>query len=231
MPAPAIAMAAIRVGAATAIAWKGISEVQALSEKAATYLETHKTGINPGVGYNDAGDAFRHAFASAKLTQQYGEATASVLGSLHEYHGNFKGQPDKECGMDMWNNKMGREIGKSLPPGATDDQISKAIVDAIKKGDLIVGLDDPRTAKGLKELLTMDELSGKASTFLKESKTMLASITPSVIKDALNNKDLSGPIMASLAKGFSEMEKNFSPDFLKTMTRSKEPERTVVASL
>lgn len=41
MPAPAIAMASSPVGAATAIAWKGISEVQAL-QKAATYLETHK---------------------------------------------------------------------------------------------------------------------------------------------------------------------------------------------
>jgi hypothetical protein len=124
----------------------------------------------------------------------------------------------------MWNKKVGREIARSLPAGASDEQIGKAVVEAIKRGELITSVEDPRTAKGLKELLSMDDLANKASTFLKESKTMLADITPGVIKEALASKDLSGPVMAGLAKGFSEMEKSFSPDFLKSMSRV-EPDR------
>lgn len=224
MPAPAIAFAAVRVGAASAIAWKGLSEMSQLSEKASYYLEKHDTGLKTGEGHNDVGDAFRHAFASAKTTLQYGETTANVLGSLHEYHGNFKSQPEKECGMAMWNNKVGRDIARGLPAGASDEQIGKAVVEAIKRGELITSIEDPRTAKGLKELLSMDDLASKASTFLKESKTMLADITPGVIKEALASKDLSGPVMAGLAKGFSEMEKSFSPDFMKAMSRV-EPDR------
>jgi hypothetical protein len=152
MPVPAIAFAVVRVGAASAIAWKGLSEMSQLSEKASYYLEKHDTGLKTGVVHNDVGDAFRHAFASAKTSLQYGETTASVLGSLHEYHGNFKSQPEKECGMDMWNNKVGREIARSLPAGASDEQIGKAVVEAIKRGELITSVEDPRTAKGLKEL-------------------------------------------------------------------------------
>lgn len=229
---PAVAFAALRIGAASAIAWKGMNELNELGEKAAMYLATHNTGLNPGTGHNDVGDAFRHAFASAKVSQQYGEVTANVLGSLHEYHGNFKSQPEKECGMDMWNNKAGREIARSLPPGASDEQIGKAVVDAIKRGDLITSLEDPRTAKGLKELLTMDDLANKAGIFVKESKTMLASITPTFIKDALQNKDLSAPVMAGLAKGFQELERSFSQDFVKSVTRQEhKQEPTRMASL
>lgn len=227
MPAPAIAFAVIRVGAATAIAWKGMTEMNNLAEKASAYLEKTDTGLKAGYGHNDVADAFRHAFASAKVALNYGETTAKVLGSLHEYHGNFKSQPEKECGMDLWNNKAGRDIAKTLPAGASDEQIGKAVVDAIKRGDLITSIEDPRTAKGMKELLTMDDLASKASTFLKESKTMLAEITPSVIKDALSNKELSAPVMAGLAKGFTELEKSFSPDFSKAMTRA-EPDRVAM---
>lgn len=221
MVAPLV-MAAVRVGAMTAIAYKGIEDMKQLGKTADEYLVNNKTPIEPGVGHNDARDAFRHAFASAKVTQSYGETTANVLGSLHEYQGNFKSQPEKECGMDMWNNKVGREIGKGLPPGASDAQIATAVISAIQKGDLITNVEDPRTKQGYKELLTPDQLGERAVALVKEAKAMVAQVTPDVIKTALSDKNLSGPVVEGLAGGLASLEKNFSPSFNATFNRSME---------
>lgn len=213
MPAPAVAMAAIRIGAFSAVAWKALEEMKDLGQAASEYLVKHSDGKDYGGGYNDAADAFRHAFASAKMTLRYGETAANVMGALHEYHGNFGGQPEKECGMDMWNNKVGREVAGRLPKGATDEQIGKAVMDSLNRGELITTLADSRTAQGLRELPTVADLSTQTMAFLKEAKTLVADITPSNIKEALASKTLSPPVVEGLAKGGAEAEKNFSPAF------------------
>lgn len=221
MAAP-LAIAAVRVGAMTAIAYKGVEDLKQIGKTADEYLVNNKTPLEAGVGYSDTRDAFRHAFASAKVTQSYGETTANVLGSLHEYQGNFKSQPEKECGMDMWNNRVGREIGKGLAPGATDAQIATAVINAIQKGDLITNVEDPRTKQGYKELLTPDQLSERTSTLVKEAKSLVAQVTPDVIKTALNDKNLAGPVIEGLASGLATLEKSFSPAFNNMFNRSME---------
>lgn len=213
MPLPAVAMAAVRVGAFSVVAWKALEEMKDLGQAASGYLEKHSQGKDYGVGHNDAADAFRHAFASAKMTLRYGENAANVMGALHEYHGNFGSQPEKECGMDMWNNKVGREVASRLPTGATDEQIGKAVMDSMTRGDLIVSLSDTRTGQGLRELPTIDDLGSRTMAFLKEAKTLVAEITPSNIKDALASKSLSPPVVEGLAKGGAEAERSFSPGF------------------
>lgn len=225
MPAPAVAMAAIRIGAFSAVAWKALEEMKDLGQAASDYMVKHSEGKDYGSGHNDAADAFRHAFASAKMTLRYGETAADVMGALHEYHGNFGGQPEKECGMDMWNNKAGRTVASRLPSGASDEQIGNAVMDSLKRGELIVALSDPRTAQGLRELPTVDDLSNRAMAFLKEAKTMVADISPSNIREALASKSLSPPVVEGLAKGGAEAEKNFSPSFTaKLAMASPQPE-------
>lgn len=40
---------------------------------------------------------------------------AELLGILHEIEGNyFYGQPKEEENMDLWNNEIGRNIGKEI---------------------------------------------------------------------------------------------------------------------
>ncbi len=52
-------------------------------------------------------DAFRHAYTSGVLTQEYGEVAANVLGRLNEIEGDLvRDQSTQEMNMDLWNNRQ-----------------------------------------------------------------------------------------------------------------------------
>lgn len=60
--------------------------------------------------HNARGDAMRHMLLQAQLMQKYGETPAKVIGWLHE---NLSGpQSDAEEAMDVYNDRLGREIGR-----------------------------------------------------------------------------------------------------------------------
>jgi hypothetical protein len=61
----------------------------------------------PGEFHNGRGDAFRHAYWSALMTQARGEPLAREFGNAHE---NFPGNPPLERAMDLHNNAIGRTI-------------------------------------------------------------------------------------------------------------------------
>jgi len=98
----------------------------------------------PMDGYENGGkaDAFRHAFWMASLTQKIRWRKAYKLGKAHE-KGNkidFKKNKTEEgilpdavsCEMDIWNNKVGVEIGrinKSAPPVELIKLVKQSIFD------------------------------------------------------------------------------------------------------
>lgn len=56
-------------------------------------------------------DAMRHLLFQSKLTRKYGETPAKIISYLHEY--TSPGQPSAEREMDLINDELGREIGRS----------------------------------------------------------------------------------------------------------------------
>ncbi len=94
-------------------------------------------GINPKTEIDGAWDAFRHAYASGAMTQEYSETAAHVFGDLNEIYGDFiRNQSENVKNMDKWNNAVGRDIGKNVT--SNNDDIARQVYEAIKRGDLII---------------------------------------------------------------------------------------------
>lgn len=91
---------------------------------------------------NQAGiwNAIQHAYWQAMLTSHYGEESAKAIGDAHEIGQN--GIIDSR--VDLFNNVVGREIGKSLPKNCTEMEGRKAVFKAMQDGRLILRQDDPR---------------------------------------------------------------------------------------
>ncbi len=91
--------------------------------------------IEPSTAHNGAWDAFRHAYASGAMANEYGEYIARAFGDLNELRGDiYHNQPSYEKNMDKWNNSVGRTIGKN---GINKDNIASRVYEALKRGDLI----------------------------------------------------------------------------------------------
>ena len=90
--------------------------------------------------WNGEADAFRHAYASAEMTREYGEGWARVLGGINELRHPLDIFGD-EANMDLWNNARGREIG--LNSTSKQDSVQQ-VLDALQNGTLIPNLADPR---------------------------------------------------------------------------------------
>jgi hypothetical protein len=86
-------------------------------------------------------DAFRHAYASAAMAREYGSWAAHLFGDVNEVRGDLsRSHPQQSYSkhMDRWNNAVGRR----LADGAVDnDEIADRVHDALKRGDLIIDLD------------------------------------------------------------------------------------------
>ncbi len=109
--------------------------------------EAYKYGLPHGYdalrGTNDKSDAFRHAFSSAAMVQDYDYSTAKYAGDLNEWIGdNFKNQGPKERNMDLWNNAKGRYIGINA---ADRQEIADWVHQAIVDKELITDFSDTRT--------------------------------------------------------------------------------------
>jgi len=95
-------------------------------------------------------DAFRHAYASARATQEYGESVANFLGRGVEWmaaasrENNSENFNARDIGMDLHNNRVGREIANELGPKASSDELRGAIERAAQSGRLILSTEDPR---------------------------------------------------------------------------------------
>jgi len=84
--------------------------------------------------HNGNADAFRHAYVSAAMTQDYGSVAANLAGQANELRGDWNGQPAAERNMDLYNN----EIGRALASGTTTRaHIANATLNALNSGQLI----------------------------------------------------------------------------------------------
>ncbi len=89
-------------------------------------------------------DAIRHAYVSGVFTREYGSAMADVLGRLNELF-PLNGASDtsrvQSTNMDLWNNAVGQRYGQEF---RTRSELFEALLNALKKGELIQNLRDRR---------------------------------------------------------------------------------------
>jgi hypothetical protein len=106
-----------------------------------------KTNILDGDANGGKVDAFRHAFWMASLAQKMKWRKAYRLGKAHE-KGNYSDYkrhrkedgtfPDKiSSTMDLWNNDIGLEIGKTTR-NSSSDSLKRIVIDYILSGKMKV---------------------------------------------------------------------------------------------
>ena len=108
---------------------------QAYESVSGKKLRKKEDGTYEKQGRNDAVDAFRHAYASAAVAQDYSRWASHIAGDTIELAGDLSGQDVEERNMDDWNNAVGREIGSSTD---TREEIKEAVWEALNNGDLII---------------------------------------------------------------------------------------------
>ena len=87
-------------------------------------------------------NAARHAAWQARLTQLHGADAAETVGNLHELGESTVSEARAaDSAKDLHNNEVGRQIGESLGPDATWDDIRDAVGEALENGELAV--DNP----------------------------------------------------------------------------------------
>ncbi|WP_406275077.1 hypothetical protein OH799_02395 [Nocardia sp. NBC_00881] len=84
------------------------------------------------------GDAFRHAYWNARMTQEFGDDWTKAYTTAHEKTG---GNPPAREAMDLFNNEKGREIGRDNSD-ASPEELKAKIGAAIRDGKMVV-LDTP----------------------------------------------------------------------------------------
>jgi hypothetical protein len=102
--------------------------------------------------YDNDVDALRHAYVSGVFTQTYNEGFADICGHIQEFFPGFGGSspngPDQK-NMDLWNNSVGRELGKRTKDRS---ELFSKLLEALKKGELIIDPKDPRKFREAKTL-------------------------------------------------------------------------------
>lgn len=79
-------------------------------------------------------DAFRHAYASALMTREFGEDWTALFTAAHEgRENNFQASES----MDLYNNEVGRNIALANP-GASAEELADLVAQAVEDGDMVV---------------------------------------------------------------------------------------------
>lgn len=100
-----------------------------------------------GLEGNDV-DALRHAFISGVYTFEYNEKTSELLGRLNEFiSADSLSTAAFSENMDLWNNAVGRSYGKKFK---NRDELYLNLMKALRKGELIINIKDPRQFNGKK---------------------------------------------------------------------------------
>jgi hypothetical protein len=93
-------------------------------------------GVTSG-NHNGQRDAFRHAYSSALTTYRYGGVIAEYGGDRVERDGN---NPPSETAMDLYNNRIGREIGARA---SSEAEIAPMVAKAVRDNVLQVDVNEP----------------------------------------------------------------------------------------
>ncbi|MDI6756747.1 MAG: hypothetical protein QME32_01850 [Endomicrobiia bacterium] len=105
--------------------------IKAYSDRYNAYARTQKEfGYN---GIDDITDAFRHAYWNAIMTRDVGYDFAKEIADNHELNRDNLTEKSKE--MDLWNNHIGREIGRELSKNGitNDDSYAKETLNTMDK--------------------------------------------------------------------------------------------------
>ena len=108
----------------------GLNTFRGIQEQA---LGVAQTRIGQGI-VDGHGDAFRHAFWSARLTQAFGADWARAFTNAHEANpGNTAGAE----AMDLHNNSVGIRIAQAHPH-ADEAELGRLIEQALDNGEMVV---------------------------------------------------------------------------------------------
>lgn len=94
-------------------------------------------------------DAFRHAYVSGVMTQEYRENAADTFGRMNEFlnptniYSNSTNPGARN--MDLWNNAVGRKYGLKAKDR---ESLAKLIHKSLKNGELIIDPKDKRQYEG-----------------------------------------------------------------------------------
>jgi hypothetical protein len=89
----------------------------------------------PEEGQEDGhGDAFRHAYWNALMTEKYGADWADRYGTAHE---GLSGNPADREAMDLYNNEVGRRIATDNPD-ASPEELADLVDQAVRRGEMVV---------------------------------------------------------------------------------------------
>ena len=103
------------------------------SESEAYYEQL--VGSLDGKSFSDTDvDAFRHAYVSGVFALERGGTVAALLGYANEVKGNWFGQSAASANMDLWNNRVGRELAQTA---TSKSDLAQKVADALAAGDLI----------------------------------------------------------------------------------------------
>ena len=105
------------------------------------YEQAQRLGMSSRGAHNGELDAFRHAYASARMTQEWGESLARKGGFRHEQ--NHPNEMSEHV-MDLYNNEFGRNVAKENLSASAEELANKIYQQGIKQGGLITSLDDSR---------------------------------------------------------------------------------------
>lgn len=133
-------------------------------------------GFEIGTGeqatWNNEADAFKHAYMQACLSIESNNLFSGAIGYYHELEGKetYKG----ERNMDLWNNKIGRDVVKGLkrdygdmwkymPKDMKKDLAAEKIVKLMREGELITHPSDPRKFRNM----DLERIKNKDKVFYK----------------------------------------------------------------
>lgn len=104
-------------------------------EKATTAASAlaSKAGVLP---HDNIFDAIRHALWSALMDRDIGGDLAKAFGDAHEPLSWPSVLEHMSSCQDQYNNAVGRSIGQSVSPTATDDEVLQAVMNAASSGQL-----------------------------------------------------------------------------------------------
>ena len=104
--------------------------------------------------HNNESDAFRHTYMQSILAQRYSPYLGKKASEFHEWQGTHNNQDLREANMDLWNNQQGQQIYNEirreypnfnkLSQQQQKDIIAGKVVQRMREGKLITGLEDPR---------------------------------------------------------------------------------------
>lgn len=107
-----------------------VMELMDLRQDALHVAETrYDQGLTDGHG-----DAFRHAYWNAVMTQRFGEEWVSEFATAHERRPTSHPVP---VAMDLHNNEVGRQIAQENPD-ASPEELADIVQQAVKDGDMVV---------------------------------------------------------------------------------------------